>query len=921
MINRYSSRLQQLDEAFLNKKLKSAKSYDRIAGYFCSSILEVAGESIESVSGTVRVICNSGLSPDDVKVAVHAQKLKQEWCEFEPEEKYSSPQSMERLERLYLLIKSGKLQIRVIPDEVYGLMHGKAGIIHYEDGTATSFIGSINETKSAFKLNYEMIWEDDSPEAIDWVQKEFEFFWNNTCAVELSDFVVKDIERLSRRRVIPLKNWREDGNADIPAVAVEEPVFRREFGLWEHQKYFVELAFKEHKTKGGARFVLADQVGLGKTIQLAMSAKLMALYGDKPILIIVPKTLIFQWQEEMKDLLDMPSAVWTGKGWQDETGYFYQAESINSILKCPRRIGIISQGLVARKSDARDKLLQNEYECVICDESHRARRRNPNKDPDLNKNVDKNNLLDFLNCISSKTVSMLLATATPVQVNLIEAYDLLNALSIPTDKVLGNRNSSWQMKPLRMLKMICHDTETPMPQVDTVEAWDIMRNPFPPRSLKAKNIITIRDALEIPDDQFFINIDYSSLQKTRRAIQRKINDLYESDEFIYNYNPYIRHIIRRTRSFLEDTINPNTGEPFLKKIIVQLEGESDKDALELSGYMKDAYRYAEQFCKMLSERVKGGGFMSTLVLKRIGSTIIAGEKTAKKMLAWTNEGREILADEFDEDYDDDSVEQQSELKELTSEELECLKKLVKVLSCNRDEDPKYKKLVEILKNGTENDNISWAKRGCIIFSQYYDSAHFVAEKLSRDFKDTKIALYAGGDKSGYFLNGEYTKELKDEIKRKVKNREYRILVGTDAASEGLNLQTLSSLINLDLPWNPTRLEQRKGRIQRIGQISDKVYIFNMRYKDSVEDKVHERLSSRLEDIHSLFGQIPDTLEDVWIQIAMDNENRAKEIINDISKKNPFTLKYETIPPITDDWESCITVLDKSDKMNQLTQGW
>lgn len=919
MINRYSSRLQQLDEAFLNKKLRNAKSYDRIAGYFCSSILEVAGESIEAVSGTVRVICNSGLSSDDVKVAIHAQKLKQEWCEFEPEVKYDSPQSMERLERLYLLIKSGKLQIRVIPDEVYGLMHGKAGIITYEDDTATSFIGSINETKSAFKLNYEMIWEDDSPEAIEWVRKEFDFFWNNPCAVELSDFVVKDIDRLSRRRIVPLKKWREDDDTDIPAVAVEEPVFRREFGLWEHQKYFVELAFREHKTKGGARFVLADQVGLGKTIQLAMSAKLMALYGDKPILIIVPKTLVFQWQEEMKDLLDMPSAVWTGKGWQDETGYSYQAESINSILKCPRRIGIISQGLVARRSDARDKLLQKEYECVICDESHRARRRNPNKDPDTNS-ANPNYLLDFLNNISSKTVSMLLATATPVQVNLIEAFDLLEALSIPTDKVLGEKyHSLWRKKPLRMLKMICHDKETPIPKAGSIEAWDIMRNPFPPRSTKKKNIVTVRDRLDIPDDQFVIAPDVYT--DCPRSTQRKIDDLYESDEFIYNFNPYIRHIVRRTRSFLEDTINPNTGEPYLKKIVVQLEGESDSDALELSGYMKQAYSLAEEFCKMLSERVKGGGFMSTLILKRIGSTITAGEMTAKKMLAWTEEGREILADEFDEDFDDDSIDQQSELKALTTEELDCLKKLVKVLSHNKDEDPKYKKLVEILKNGTEYDKVSWAERGCIIFSQYYDSAHFIAEKLSRDFKDSKIALYAGGDKSGYFLNGEFIKELKDEIKRKVKSREYRILVGTDAASEGLNLQTLSSLINLDLPWNPTRLEQRKGRIQRIGQISDKIFIFNMRYKGSVEDKVHQKLSSRLEDIHSLFGQIPDTLEDVWIQVAMSNEQQAQEIIDAIPKKNPFTLKYETLPPVTEDWESCITVLDKSEKTKQLLQGW
>lgn len=154
-----------------------------------------------------------------------------------------------------------------------------------------------------------MVWEDDSAEAVEWVQDEFDFFWNNKYAVDLCDFVVEDINRISKRVIIPLEKWRQDSQDEIPAVAVEEPVFRKEFGLWEHQKYFVELAFKEHQKDGGARFLLTDQVGLGKTVQLAMSAKLMALYGDKPVLIIVPKTLIFQWQEELHTLLDMPTAV------------------------------------------------------------------------------------------------------------------------------------------------------------------------------------------------------------------------------------------------------------------------------------------------------------------------------------------------------------------------------------------------------------------------------------------------------------------------------------------------------------------------------------------------------------------------------------------------------------------------------------
>ena len=184
-------------------------------------------------------------------------------------------------------------------------------------------------------------------------------------------------------------------------------------------------------------------------------------------------------------------------------------------------------------------------------------------------------------------------------------------------------------------------------------------------------------------------------------------------------------------------------------------------------------------------------------------------------------------------------------------------------------------------------------------------------------------MYAGGEKSGFYKNGVFVKETKDKIKTAVRLRSIKILVGPDAASEGLNLQTLSTLINLDLPWNPTRLEQRKGRIQRIGQDSSKIKIFNMRYKDSVEDKVHSALSARLSDIHGLFGQIPDTLEDVWIDIALDNIEKAKERINAIPITNPFINKYENLikRPNTEDWALCKNVLDKADIKKELLKGW
>ena len=148
----------------------------------------------------------------------------------------------------------------------------------------------------------------------------------------------------------------------------------------------------------------------------------------------------------------------------------------------------------------------------------------------------------------------------------------------------------------------------------------------------------------------------------------------------------------------------------------------------------------------------------------------------------------------------------------------------------------------------------------------------------------------------------------------------KILLGTDAASEGLNLQRLGTLINIDLPWNPTRLEQRKGRIQRIGQARSEIWIANLRYRDSVEDKVHQVLADRLEAIHGLFGQIPDTLEDVWVQVALNEEQAANQLIDRTSAtKNPFDAKYSKVEDA--DWETCSLVLEPIAVKELLSRGW
>ena len=901
MIRRFSSRRERLDTSFLNDRLKGALAYDRIAGYFSSSILEVAGENLDQITGTVRMVCNSQLDVKDVKTAQAAVgAMRKEWCATEPEKLGEGSRS--RFQKLHDYLTSGKLEVRVLPDAAFGLIHGKAGIITRADGTKTAFMGSANESKSAWRLNYELIWEDDSPEAVRWVEEEFDALWNHKDCRRLSEFVIEDVGRIARRTVIPsIEEWEKD--PEPAAAVIESPVYRRELGLWEHQKYFVKLAFDTHQTPHGARFLLADMVGLGKTLQLAMSAMLMALTGDRPILVLAPKTLLWQWQDEMKNLLDLPSAVWNGRQWVDEEGIEHPVMGDEGIIRCPRRIGIVSYGLITYgysnpdKSKVPNLLKQKKYECIIVDEVHRARRKKLTPGQEYHK-AQPNNLLAFLREISERTKSILLATATPVQLNPIEAYDLLSILAGGSNtSVLGNRWSLWNRESARSLEII--QGREPAPS-DVYEIWKWLCNPFPPAS-EGRDYRIIRNELGLNDDVTVA--DPTMWERLAPPVQSRIRKIGE--DLFAHQNPYIRHIVRRSREYLENTPNPETGEPYLKAVKVNLFGEGDRDALHLTTYLREAYESAEEFCRLLSERAKGTGFLKTLLLRRAGSALYAGRLTAETMLGTRRD---------DSDPGEDEAEPMSGMfAGMTEDEKEALRRFIMILKDHEDEDPKYQRVKELLFDER------WIDRGCIIFSQYYDSIHWLAERLKDEIGDEPIGIYAGGSKSKIYEQGVFRRANREEIKSLVQKGHIRLLLGTDSASEGLNLQKLGTLINLDLPWNPTRLEQRKGRIQRIGQIYDEVWIYNMRYKGSVEDRVHDLLSERLEDINSMFGQIPDVLEDVWVDVALNKIEEARKTIDAVPPQHPFEMRYNTIEPIH--WESCVKVLDGGDVRKEFLKGW
>jgi len=300
-INRFSSRRQRLDHAFLRDRLQGAKSYKRIAGYFRSSIFELVGEAVIGIP-QVQIICNSELDIGDVTVSKYARDrfLKERWnqvdCEME------ALLHRDRYRYLYDLLTSGSIEIRVVPkDRVF--IHGKAGVIEAADGTKTSFLGSTNETRSAFAHNYEILWEDPSPEGVAWVEEEFDALWPD--AYPLPDAIVEEVKRITQRREI---RFPEVAPTDLPAAALaESPIYRGGEQLQPWQRSFVTLFLQHRETYGKARLLLADEVGVGKTLSLAASAMASALLDDGPVLILCPSTLTLQWQVELAHKLASPA--------------------------------------------------------------------------------------------------------------------------------------------------------------------------------------------------------------------------------------------------------------------------------------------------------------------------------------------------------------------------------------------------------------------------------------------------------------------------------------------------------------------------------------------------------------------------------------------------------------------------------------
>lgn len=223
-----------------------------------------------------------------------------------------------------------------------------------------------------------------------------------------------------------------------------------------------------------------------------------------------------------------------------------------------------------------------------------------------------------------------------------------------------------------------------------------------------------------------------------------------------------------------------------------------------------------------------------------------------------------------EDDDDLDAQEQEELEESlvddataarTAAELEkeviqlgLLEGLAKKL-VSSGEDKKWEELSRILQDNPEMKDSSGKMRKLIIFSEHRDTLNYL---------HAKIAGVLGGRDSIVTIHGGTHRDERRKVQELFRSdKQVRVLIATDAAGEGVNLQNANLMVNYDLPWNPNRLEQRFGRIHRIGQ-QEVCHLWNLVAKETREGAVYHRLLQKLEvESKALKGRVFDILGEAF----------------------------------------------------------
>lgn len=403
----------------------------------------------------------------------------------------------------------------------------------------------------------------------------------------------------------------------------------------------------------------------------------------------------------------------------------------------------------------------------------------------------------------------------------------------------------------------------------------------------------------------------AKLAKKPKGSPAYMEQLRENSEIIRD--KLIREVmIRRTRSeiqqyYADDLAKqgltfPKAGSP--EKIIYSFDEETDDAFSQTINIIKD-FKYArytpllylkdkKKYATMLSAQHNMGGFMKGILVKRLESSFYAFRKTLErfiesyeKFIKMSETGKIYISKKVNV-YDllDDGntqklmylIEQQDvmefETKEFSSQffrdlqsDLAQLKSMQFIWSLIGN-DPK---LEEFKRNLITNPLMKGKK--AIVFTESMETAQYLYEELKEIFGE-RIIYFSG--QSSATLKVEIEDSFNPKFKDK-NNDKYNLLITTDVLAEGINLHRANILVNYDLPWNPTRIMQRVGRINRVGTEFDRIYVFNFfpTAQSKKEMPLEERILEKLQSFH-------DTLGEDFKYLSDEEEVSSKKLFSDLT---------------------------------------
>jgi superfamily II DNA or RNA helicase len=910
-----------LIERFYITALACAQRYDRTTGYFSATALAIAARGIEGLvlnAGRVRMVVGCTLGPAEVQAIERGQSLKDTVAGMLMAMPLvgKSQGEQEALELLAWMVAKGHLEIKVaVPCDEHrnavasdAIFHEKAGVIEDKTGNKLAFAGSINETAYGWQHNWESFhvfcdW-DGGARHVEAEERTFAQLWADKAkrarVLDVPTAVREDLlrfvpaggqepERLQRARAVGAPDDSPPADAPKPA-ALPQPVGADEvrkqvwniiWGAprlaggeriaeatsavvpWPHQvRAFERMVGPWTQHNRPPRLLIADEVGLGKTVEAGLLLRHAWLSGRaRRILVLAPKAVVTQWQSELREKFNLNWPLYDGKAlkWYPSPLMRGRAEREVSREEWHCEPFVIASSHLMRRRDRQRELVEaaEPWDLIVLDEAHHARRKSPGAAQEGPPNL----LLQLMQKLSARTQALLLLTATPMQVHPVEVWDLLALLAMPAAwsrgafleffRKSGDGNPS--PEDFEMLAALFRAAEAAFGAVPLDVA---VRRTAGKSKLKAQKVLrALRDTAATPRRQL-------SAEERRSAVA-----------IMRAHTPVAGLISRHTRDLLREYHRRGLiDSPIATRKVVD-------EFLDMTPAEADAYRALEDYVSSsynnaAQDQRSAVGFVMTTYRKRLASSFYALRQTLEERLALvtgqaslpldplrTSEDAEDDEDDSGDQADDDVVAAQkaAALNLEESGDIEQLLAQVRRLPV----DSKAKRLVQVLRAlqagsfHAMDDALLPPYPQAIVFTQYTDTLDYLRDTLKTE--GFSILCYSGRGGEWLQPDGRWKNLSREETRRRFRNGDAQVLVCTDAAAEGLNFQFCGALINFDAPWNPMRVEQRIGRVDRLGQRFERIAIVNLMYEGTVETDVYRALRARINLFTAVVGRLQPIL--------------------------------------------------------------